>query len=113
MTREELIEMCGSEDQANLAIDILLKNIKPALVTSSIRAEIAEADVKIEEYKSSYFIYTCNGMEHVNWCKAERLNGFHLSEEQERQYNDAYDKCNEAEELLCRRNRLVSLIAVR
>lgn len=34
MTREELIEMCGSEDQANLAIDILLKNIKPALVTS-------------------------------------------------------------------------------
>lgn len=113
MTRKELIEMCGSEEQANLAIDILLKDVKPALVVSSIRAEIAEAEAQIKEYKDSGFIHTCNGMEHVAWSKAEELNGYHLSEEQERQYNDACDKCNEAEALLCRRNRLVSMIAVR
>lgn len=113
MTRKELIEMCGSEDQANFAMDILLKNVKPALVASSIRAEIAEADAKIREFKSLDFICTCNGVEHVNWGKAEELNGYHLSEEGERQYNEACEKCNEAEALLFRRNRLVSMIAVR
>lgn len=113
MTRKELIEMCGSEDQANLAMEMLLKNVKPAFVVSSIRAEIAEAEATINEYKASGFIYTCNGMEHVAWGKANELCGLHLSEEEERQYTDACKKCNEAEALLYRRNRLVSMIAVR
>lgn len=113
MTVKELIEMCGSEEQANFAMNILLKNIKPALVVSSIRAEIAEAEAKIKEFEASGFICTCNGIEHVNWRSAEKLNGFHLTEEQEKLYDDACDKCNEAESLICRRDRLVSLIAVR
>lgn len=113
MTREELIKMCGSEEQANLAIDILLKNVKPAFVQSCIKVEIAKTEEKISDYKSSGFIYTSNGTYHTNWNKANELNGFSLSADQEKQYDDAFEKCNEAESLLYRKNRLTSLISVR
>ena len=109
MTREELIAKYGSEDQANFVIAILLKNVKPAFIKSAINTELSEVEGKIAEYKTDGFIYTANGHEHVSWGKSEELKGWDNTEEEKKLYIEARKRCNEASDLLYRRNRLISL----
>lgn len=113
MTRKEIIEMCGSEEQANFAIEILLKDIKPAFIRSCIEAEIKETKKKIDEYERSGFIYNSNSSYGVDWGKPNEFLSLDMSEDEERLYKEARDKCNEADILLYRKNRLTSLITVR
>ena len=113
MTRKELIEMCGTEEQANFAMEILLKNVKPAFVKSVIKAEISETGKRIRDYKESGFIWTSNGTDHTDWNKPNEFLSLNMTEDEEKQYDEASQKCNEAEALLYRNNRLASMIAVR
>lgn len=94
MTREELIKTTGSEEQAEYALTIILKQLKPEFVSGCVNAEIAEINAKISELKSKDVIYTTNGSEHVNWGAGS-------------------DDCYAADSLLYQRNRIKSLTAVR
>ena len=42
MTKQELIKMTGSEEQADYAMEILLRNCKKAFVRMAIQAELNE-----------------------------------------------------------------------
>ena len=44
MTKQELIKMTGSEEQAAYAMEILLKNCKKPFVEMAIRAELKEIE---------------------------------------------------------------------
>lgn len=95
MTRQELIEMTGSEEQADYAMEIVLKNIKREFVKQCVKAEVAEIEARISELKTSRHIYTANGMNHVNGNP------------------DFSDGFNEAQGLLYRHNRTRALTAAR
>ena len=94
MKKQELIEMTGSEEQANYAVQIILEQLKPEFVRQCVKAELAGVEVKIKTLKEKDVIYTSNGTECINW-KADS------------------DECYEANGLLYQRNRLTSLIAIR
>ena len=113
MTKIELIQMTGSEEQATYAMHILLNNVKPEFVRMAIKAELASINNEIVGLEAEGYICRANGDYHVNWCKAEHLNGWHLTAEQEAAYEAAYAKCQQADHLLYRRNRTASLLAVR
>lgn len=113
MTMNELIQMTGSEEQANYALQILLGSVKPAMIRSAVRAELDRIQAEIDAMKAEGVIYSCNGYEHVSWNYADKLNGWDLTEEQQAAYDAARKKCAEADALLYRRNRTVSLIACR
>ena len=94
MTRKELVEMTGSEEQANYALEIMLKQLKPEFISSCVKAELSDVNAKISELKSKDIIYAANGSEHVNWGAGS-------------------DDCYTADSLLYKRNRVKSLTAVR
>ena len=108
MTMNELIKMTGSEEQANYALRILLKNVKPAMIRSVIRAELDSIQDEIDTMVNDGIIYYCNGSAHVNWGYCE-----HLTDGQEVAYNVARAKCAEADALIYKKNRTESLLAVR
>lgn len=111
MTKQELINMVGNEDQASYALDLVLKNLKPAFIKSIVDLELKEINKEIQAMKDAGFIVTCNGHDSVNWGAAEQLNGWNLSEEQQLKYDEAWAKCTACNDLLYRRNRTTSLVA--
>ena len=119
MTKKELIEMTGSEEQAAYAMEILLKNCKESFVKMAIKAELRAIEEKIEAFKQEGIIYESNHSNHVNWGKAEEVFGnepgayWHATKEQKAEAERIEERCREAEALLYTRNRTVDLIAVR
>lgn len=113
MTKQELISMVGNEEQANFALEIVLKNLQPAFIKSVVGLELKEINREIQTMKDAGFIVTRNGHDSVNWGAAERLNGWNLSEEQQAAYDAARLKCEACNDLLYRKNRTTSLLAVR
>lgn len=119
MTKQELIEMVGSETQADLALNILLKNCKAPFLRMAINAELAEINEKINAFKADGIIYECNGSMHVNWCAPDKVYGdepgaaWSATEEQIAQADAIKEKCYDADRLLYMRNRTVSLLAAR
>ena len=119
MTKKELIEMTGSEEQAAYAMEILLKNCKESFVKMAIKAELREIEEKIEAFKQEGIIYESNHSNHVNWGKAEEVFGnepgayWHATKEQKAEAERIEERCREAEALLYTKNRTVDLIAVR
>lgn len=111
MTKQELIEMTGSEEQADYAMQILLKHIKPAFIRAAINAEINSINKEIEALKEEGYAYSGNGYDHASWSKAESLNGWNLTPEQQAAYDAARAKCQQVEHLLYTRNRTTSMIA--
>ena len=75
MTRQELIEMTGSEEQAAYAMEILLRNCKEAFVTMAIKAELNKIDSQIEAFKQEGIIYEANHSNSVDWGAPERVFG--------------------------------------
>lgn len=113
MEKSELIQMTGSEEQANYAMKILLKQVKPEFVHSVIKAELAEIEAEIKALEAEGYVVMVNGSYSANWGKAMALDGWNLSPEQEAAFDAAWNKCSKVEALLYRRNRTISLIAVR
>lgn len=113
MTKQELIKMVGSEEQANYAMEIVLKNLRPDFIRSVVRLELKSIDQEIQSMKDAGFIVTNNGYDSVNWSKSMRLNGFNISEEQQAEYDKAYKMCSMCDSLLYKKNRTSSLIAIR
>lgn len=119
MTKQELIEMTGSEEQAAYAMEILLKNCKESFVRMAIKAELAEIDEQIAAFKEAGIIASANGFDRVNWGAADAPFGtepgafWTATEEQKAQAEAIEAKCHEADSLLYKRNRTVNLIAVR
>ena len=95
MTKQELIEMVGSEEQADYAMAIILKNIKRDFVSLCIRAEVKEIETKLQAFIDEGVLYKANGSLHVNWGHKDT------------------SKCYDANALLYSRNRTMSLMAVR
>lgn len=119
MTRQELIEMTGSEEQAAYAMEILLRNCKESFVTMAIKAELNKIDSQIEAFKQEGIIYEANHSNSVDWGAPERVFGnepgafWHATAEQKAEAERLEERCREAEALLYRRNRTVDLIAVK
>lgn len=113
MTRKELINMMGNEEQADFALDLVLKNLQPAFIRTVIELELKEVAQEIQALKDDGFIVACNGHDSVNWGAAERLNGWNLSDEQQATYDAARAKCEASDALLYRKNRVTSLLAIR
>ena len=119
MTRQELIEMTGSEEQAAYAMEILLRNCKESFVTMAIKAELNKIDSQIEAFKQEGIIYEANHSNSVDWGAPERVYGnepgayWHATDEQKAEAERLEERCMEAEALLYRRNRTVDLIAVK
>ena len=113
MTRKELTTMTGSVEQTDFAIEILLKHVKRDFVCSVIRAEAAEINEQLNALEAEGWVWRANGFRNASWSKAEKLNGWDLTPEQEAAYDEAYRKCSEVEALLYQYNRVTSLLAVR
>lgn len=118
MTKQELIEMTGSEEQAAYAMEILLKNCKESFVRMAIQAELKAINSKIADFKEEGIIYTANNSNYVNWGSEHKVYGdepgayWHATEEQKKEAERIVKRCEEADALLYRRNRTISLIAV-
>lgn len=113
MTKQELIEMVGNEEQAAYALEIVLKNLQPGFIRTVVNLELKAIDEEIQKMKGAGFIVTNNGHDSVNWGKAMQLNGWNLSEEQQAEYDKAMDTCANCNSLLYKKNRTISLIAIR
>ena len=119
MTKQELIKMTGSEEQAAYAMEILLKNCKKPFVEMAIRAELKEIENRIKAFEADGIIVKCNGSYSVNWAKAYKPYGdepgsyWHATKEQKAEAEAIEKRCYEANALLYTRNRTISLIAVR
>lgn len=117
MTRQELIKMTGNEEQATLAIDILLSQIQPGFIEMAIRAELKAVETQITNAEKEGLIVKTNGIYAVNWRKEyEPLNGgtvWNATEQQTKEMDTIRDKLDNADILLYRRNRIISLIAVK
>ena len=117
MTRQELTKMAGNEEQATFAMDILLNQIQPDFIVMAIRAELKAVEEQITNAEKEGLIVKANGAYAVNWRKEyEPLNGdtiWNATEEQTEEMNVIRDKLYKADALLYRRNRIVSLIAVK
>lgn len=119
MTRQELIEMTGSEEQAAYAMEILLRNCKKDFVTMAIRAELNKIESQIEAFMQEGIIYEASHSYSVDWGAPERVFGnepgayWHATAEQKAEAERLEERCREAETLLYTRRRTVDLIAVR
>jgi hypothetical protein len=113
MTRKELTAMTGSVEQTDYAIEILLKHIRPDFIRSVVKAEAAEIEAELKELEAQGWVWWANGYRNARWSKAEELNGWDLTPEQQAAYDEAYRKCSRVEALLYRLNRVTSLTAVR
>ena len=119
MTKQELIKMTGSEEQADFAMEILLKNCKKAFVRMAIQAELDGIDKEIKSFEEEGILVKCNSSYHVNWGAAYKVFGdepgaaWHATDEQKAESEAIDRRCRDASALLYRRNRTVSLIAVR
>ena len=117
MARQELIKMTGNEEQATLAIDILLSQVQPDFIEMAIRAELKDVEAQITNAEKEGLIVKTNGIYAVNWRKEyEPLNGetvWNATEEQTKEMNTIRDKLYKADALLYRRNRIISLTAVK
>lgn len=111
MTRNELTTMTGSTERADFAIEILLKQVQPGFIRSAIRAEGAEIEEQLDALMLEGWAYKANGTWAPCWGKAEKLNGWNLTEEQEAAYDAAWHKCAEVDHLIGRLNRVRSLLA--
>lgn len=98
MTREELIELVGDEDQADYALIVLLRQIKPGFLKSAISAELKEVEAAIEALRAEGIIRFCNGTD-VPFRTIDN-------------YDNARDKLDAAEVLLYRRRRLVAMTLI-
>lgn len=119
MTKQELIKMTGSEEQAAYAMAILLKNCKKAFVEMAIQAELAEINKQINAFKEDGIIVTANGTDWVNWGAADAIFGnepgaaWNATEEQKARAEAIEARCYEANSLIYQRNRTKSLLAAR
>lgn len=113
MTRKELTAMTGTVEQTDYAIEILLKHVKPAFIRSVIQAEAAEIDEQLNALEAQGWVWRANGFRNASWSKAENLNGWDLTPEQQAAYDEAYRKCSQVEALLYRYNRVTSMLAAR
>lgn len=113
MTKQEFIKMAGNEDQAEYAMMILLKNIKPEFMRMCMDLELKEVEIKIKKYEELGYIYYCNQHYSVNWCKPDepfkdREVGWkwNITDEERYQIEKCEDMCRDAERLLQKRNRI-------
>lgn len=119
MTRKELIEMTGSEEQAAYALDILLKGIKAPFLRMAIQAELGEIDSEISGLEAEGLIVKTNGTLSVNWQAEDAVFGsepgafWSATEEQRQEAERIREHLQKADALLYRRNRTVSLLAAR
>ena len=119
MTEQELIKMTGTEEQATYALEILLKNCKEAFVRMTIQAELNEIENQVKAFEADGILVKHNGTYTVNWAEADRPFGnepgafWHATEEQKAESEAIERRCHEANELLYRRNRTASLLAIR
>ena len=117
MTRQEILKMTGNEEQATFAIDILLNQIQPDFVKMAIRAEIKAVEAQIANAEKDGLIVKTNGIYAVNRRKEyEPLNGetvWNATDEQIKEMETIRDKLDKADILLYRRNRIISLTAVK
>lgn len=119
MTKQELIQMTGSEEQATYAMEILLKNCKESFVKMAIQAELKRIEDEIKALKEEGIIYEANHSYSVNWEAPEAVFGnepgayWSATKEQKQRAEALEERCREAEALLYMRNRTVDLLAVR
>ena len=99
MTRKELVEMVGSEEQANYAMDIILKNLKSEFVRMCIKSEINQINEELASLEHQGIICTNNGTRNVDW--------------NPNRYGDDMTPAYDANALLYNLNRTTSLIASR
>jgi hypothetical protein len=115
MTKQELIKMAGNEDQAEYAISVLLKNVKPEFVRICMKNELERVKEEIKKYMAQGYIVIGNEHYRVDWGKPERPFqnrkpgwGFHITPEEEKILNEGKQKCRDAEFLIYEQNRLNS-----
>ena len=119
MTKQELIEMTGSEEQAAYAMEVLLKNCKKEFVRMAIQAELSQIEKEVKAFETEGILYKCNSTYHVDWGAPHRVFGdepgayWHATEKQKAESEAIEKRCYEANALLYTRNRTISLLAVR
>ena len=96
MTKAELIEMVGTEEQADYVMEIILGQVKKDFVKSVIKSKLADTESKMTELETEGFIYTNNGTKKVDWNP-----------------NKDREKQEKANSLIYIRNRLTSMLAYR
>ena len=119
MTKQELIKMTGSEEQADFAMEILLKNCKKPFVRMAIQVELDEIEREAKDFEKEGVLVMRNGSYSVNWGAPRNVFGdepgaaWHATDEQQARSEAIEKRCYAADALLYRRNRTVSLLAVR
>ena len=75
MTKQELIKMTGSEEQAAYAMEILLKNCKKAFVEMAIRAELNEIEKEVKAFEEEGILSRYNGTSSLKWLTWKGISG--------------------------------------
>lgn len=96
MTKAELVEMVGTEEQADYVMEIILHHVEKDFVKNAIKSKLAETENKIKELETEEIIYNSNGIKKVNWNP-----------------NKDSDKQYEASALIYIKNRLTSMLVCR
>ena len=119
MTKQELIKKTGNEEQAAYAMEILLKNIKPAFLDMAVKAEIKGLTEQLENLVKENLVWKDGNSYRVRWAAEFEPFGnepgsyWHATEEQKAESEAIENRCRDASALLYRRNRTIALIAVR
>ena len=115
MTKQELIQMVGSDEQANMVMELVLKNVKKAFVTTAIKTELEDVYNQIRGMMGRAVVMS-NGSFTVNWgyaYKAYSGSAINAPAEEEAEYERRDKECRDADALLYKRNRLISMLAER
>lgn len=119
MTKQELIKKTGNEEQAAYAMEILLKNIKPAFLDMAVKAEIKGLTEQLENLVKEGLVWKDGNTYRVRWAAEYEPFGdepgarWHATPEQEAESEAIRDRLNKANALIYTRNRTISLLAVR
>lgn len=119
MTKQELIKKTGSEEQAAYAMEILLKNIKPAFLDMAVKAEIKGLTEQLENMVKENLVWKDGNSYRVRWAAEFEPFGnepgsyWHATDEQKAESEAIRERLNEASGLIYTRNRTISLLAVR
>ncbi|MCD8013278.1 MAG: hypothetical protein LUG99_08900 [Lachnospiraceae bacterium] len=105
MTREELTKQVGGEENAEYAMNLILKNIEPGFIRAILRSEKSAVEYQLKELEAEGFACMVNGSYHTDWGRE--------SYDDTPEATEINSKLSSVEGLIYENNRLAVMMAVR
>lgn len=97
MTRKELVEISGSEELADFAVQVLVSNANRDSFIKAMGDEFDRQEDLIIDFAVDGYLHGSKGIVTVRWEKADSLpHGDEATEEENKLYEEELRKCQEA-----------------